>query len=119
MCIPKHYVKPIPSPRQLSPAYPADMAGWGELYLGASRAGRLSVRLQAVLLTHHAQLPGWAAAVLPTPAGTLASVSAACDTPAACDGLPSLPPTLQAPPQRAATSPPASSSPPTPPPCSS
>lgn len=38
MCIPKHYVKPMPSPRQLSPAYPADMAGWGELYMGAGRA---------------------------------------------------------------------------------
>lgn len=34
MCLPKHYVKPMPSPQQLSALYPADMAGWGELYQG-------------------------------------------------------------------------------------
>lgn len=34
MCIPKHYMRPLPSPLQLAPAYPADMAGWGELYMG-------------------------------------------------------------------------------------
>ena len=34
MCIPKHYMKPLPSPQQLLPLYPADMAGWGELYQG-------------------------------------------------------------------------------------
>lgn len=34
MCIPKHYMKPMPSPQQLLPLYPADMAGWGELYQG-------------------------------------------------------------------------------------
>ena len=35
MCIPKHYMRPMPSPQQLAPLYPADMAGWGEVYQGA------------------------------------------------------------------------------------
>lgn len=35
MCIPKYYVKPLPSPRQLSPAYELDSPDWGEIYDGA------------------------------------------------------------------------------------
>ncbi|GAB4821282.1 hypothetical protein N2152v2_008328 [Parachlorella kessleri] len=34
MCIPKHYVKPMPSPLQLAPVYDLDVQAWGLLYQG-------------------------------------------------------------------------------------
>jgi hypothetical protein len=39
MCIPKHYMRPMPQPRQVSPLYPADSAAWGELYQGRLEEG--------------------------------------------------------------------------------
>jgi hypothetical protein len=34
MCLPKHYMQPMPQPRKLSPLYPIDSQAWGELYNG-------------------------------------------------------------------------------------
>ena len=34
MCVPKYYMRPLPSPQQLSPLLPVDLDSWGEMYTG-------------------------------------------------------------------------------------
>ena len=38
-CIPKYYVKPLPSPLQLSPLYDLDSPAWGTEYEGGLTSG--------------------------------------------------------------------------------
>ncbi|KAL4853959.1 ATP-binding cassette sub-family A member 3 [Chlorella vulgaris] len=80
MCIPKHYMHPMPVPRALAPLYPVDTAAWGELYQGPASnapdgAAQLLYAPNTTQVTQLMLLLAKRAACPPTSVGPVAGAS--------------------------------------------